>query len=418
MASGSLGSGGSGTAGNPKTPLWGALFVAAASILWGTTGTAATFAAGVGPLAIGAVAMGIGGLLQALTAARAIRQQWHGILRQWQLAVLGAVAVAVYPLAFYSSMDLSGVAVGTVVSIGSAPVAAALIERFADRKPLTRRWTAGALLGVGGAAVLSFAGHSPETPAGTVAAGSWSFTAGILLGLLAGGTYALYSWAVHRMIGGTVVNAGSGTIAGGVTSRAAMGSVFGLGGLLLMPVLAATGAPLLASGTNFAVGAYMALVPMFAGYVLFGLGLARVRASTATGISLLETVVAAVLAVLVVGERLPALGWLGAAVVLGSLFILAPPSCWAACSSWRRGTQADAGGPLRPRTRQPMVRPRCRLPRTRDRFSSRQAPSASSRTPTTTAATSWLPMPAATIANASRHTSEPAMRPGGTRRDG
>nr|WP_141688816.1 DMT family transporter [Pseudarthrobacter enclensis] len=300
------------------------MFVATASILWGTTGTAATFAAGVGPLAIGAVAMGIGGLLQALTAARAIRRQWHGILRQWQLAVLGAVAVAVYPLAFYSSMDLSGVAVGTVVSIGSAPVAAALIERFADRKPLTRRWTAGALLGVGGAAVLSFAGHSPETPAGTVAAGSWSFTAGILLGLLAGGTYALYSWAVHRMIGGTVVNAGSGTIAGGVTSRAAMGCVFGLGGLLLMPVLAATGAPLLASGTNFAVGAYMALVPMFAGYVLFGLGLARVRASTATGISLLETVVAAALAVLVVGERLPALGWLGAAVVLGSMFILAP----------------------------------------------------------------------------------------------
>ncbi|MBT2250553.1 EamA family transporter [Arthrobacter sp. BHU FT2] len=300
------------------------MFVAAASVLWGTTGTAATFAAGVGPLAIGAVAMGIGGLLQALTAARAIRQQWHGILRQWQLAVLGAVAVAVYPLAFYSSMDLSGVAVGTVVSIGSAPVTAALIERFADRKPLTRRWTAGALLGVGGAAMLSFAGHSPEAPAGTVAGGSWSFTAGILLGLLAGGTYALYSWAVHRMIGGTPGTAGGGTIAGGVTSRAAMGCVFGLGGLLLMPVLAATGAPLLASGTNFAVGAYMALVPMFAGYVLFGLGLARVKASTATAISLLETVVAAVLAVLVVGERLPALGWLGAAVVLGSLFILAP----------------------------------------------------------------------------------------------
>lgn len=68
----------------------------------------------------------------------------------------------------------------------------------------------------------------------------------------------------------------------------------------------------------------MALVPMFAGYVLFGWGLARIRASTATGISLLETVVAAVLAVLVVGERLPLHGWLGAAVVIFSLFILTP----------------------------------------------------------------------------------------------
>lgn len=303
-----------------NAPLWGALFVVAASILWGTTGTAATLAPGVSPLAIGAVAMGVGGLLQALFAARAIRRQRSGILRRWRLVAVGAAAVAVYPLAFYSSMHLSGVAVGTVVSIGSAPVAAALIERFTDRKPLTRRWIIGAVLGVGGAALLSFASHSPATGAGTAAgtaagtdaAGAWGPTAGIFLGLLAGGTYALYSWAAHRLIGG------------GIPSRAAMGSIFGLGGLLLMPVLAVTGAPLLDSWTNFSVGAYMALVPMFAGYILFGWGLARVRASTATSISLLETVVAAVLAVLVVGERLPALGWLGAAVVLGSLFILTP----------------------------------------------------------------------------------------------
>ena len=54
-----------------------------------------------------------------------------------------------------------------------------------------------------------------------------------------------------------------------------MGAVFGLGGLLLMPVLAVTGSPLVASWQNGLVGAYMALVPMFAGYVLFGWGLAR-----------------------------------------------------------------------------------------------------------------------------------------------
>jgi drug/metabolite transporter, DME family len=103
-----------------------------------------------------------------------------------------------------------------------------------------------------------------------------------------------------------------------------MGAVFGLGGVLLMPVLAVTGRPLLESWGNFTVGAYMALVPMFAGYVLFGWGLARVRASTATGLSLMETVVAAVLAVVVVGERLPALGWLGVVMVLASLFVLTP----------------------------------------------------------------------------------------------
>ncbi|MET3773115.1 DMT family transporter [Arthrobacter nitrophenolicus] len=315
-------------------PLWGALFVAAASVLWGTTGTAATFAPSVSPLAIGAVAMGIGGLLQALYAARSITDHRGGLAERWRLVLLAAAAVAVYPLAFYSSMHLAGVAIGTVVSIGSAPVAAALVERFADRKPLTRRWVAGALLGVGGAALLSFAGHSPAGAGPGLEGGdSGASAAGILLGLVAGGTYALYSWAAHRLI------------SGGIPSRAAMGAVFGLGGVLLMPVLAVTGAPLLQSWTNFSVGAYMALVPMFAGYVLFGWGLARIRASTATSISLLETVVAAVLAVLVVGERLPALGWLGAAVVLASLFILTPGT---PRGSGRQQHPALAGGLFSP----------------------------------------------------------------------
>jgi DME family drug/metabolite transporter len=80
----------------------------------------------------------------------------------------------------------------------------------------------------------------------------------VALGLVAGTTYALYTWAAHRLIGR------------GIQARAAMGAVFGLGGLLLLPVLLATGAPLVASWPSAAVGAYMALVPMFTGYLLFG----------------------------------------------------------------------------------------------------------------------------------------------------
>jgi DME family drug/metabolite transporter len=325
------------TANHQKAQLGGALSVVAASILWGTTGTAATFAPNVSPLAIGAVAMGLGGLLQALYAARHIAVQSGNLLERWRLVSLGALAVVVYPLAFYSSMHLSGVAVGTVVSIGSAPVAAALVERFADRRPLSLQWVLGAVLGVGGAALLSFAGHAPAASgrAGPEP-GAWTSTAGILLGLLAGTTYALYSWVAHRLTGQ------------GVTSRAAMGAVFGLGGLLLMPVLAVTGAPLLESWRSIGVGAYMAAVPMFAGYLLFGWGLARVGASTATGISLLETVVAAVLAVLVVGERLPVLGWLGAAVVLGSLFILTPRTQAGAKEGLRAGITASPRSTRRP----------------------------------------------------------------------
>ena len=102
-----------------------------------------------------------------------------------------------------------------------------------------------------------------------------------------------------------------------------MGAVFGAGGALLIPVLLFTGAPLVASVGAFSVAAYLALVPMFLGYLLFGFGLTRVSPSTATTITLSEPAVAAVLAVVVVGERLAPLGWIGLAVLGVALAVLA-----------------------------------------------------------------------------------------------
>ncbi|MET8977153.1 EamA family transporter [Streptomyces sp. NPDC004539] len=330
----------------------GTLCVLLAAVLWGTTGTAATFAPDVGPLAIGAVAMGLGGLLQALVAAPHLRRAAPALRARRGVVLLGALSVAVYPLAFYSSMHLAGVATGTVVTIGSAPLASALVERIMDGRRLTRRWTAGAALGLTGTVLLCAAeaaqtsaqtsAHasvhasvhaSPHTLAATTpvtdATSPTATVLGVALGLLAGLTYALYSWAAHRLI------------SRGTGSAAAMGAVFGLGGLLLVPVLLATGAPLLDSWSNAAVGTYMALVPMFLGYVLFGWGLAHVPASTATTLTLLEPAVAAVLAVAVVGERLPPLGWAGVALVVGCLVVLTAP---AGRRKEPRGTETTAPG--------------------------------------------------------------------------
>lgn len=285
----------------------GGLFVLTAAVLWGTTGTAATFAPGVSALAIGAAAMGIGGLLQALVGMGKI---WASRARlrtvAWEVFA-GSVAVAVYPLAFYSSMQLAGVAIGTVVSIGSAPIAAAVIERVLDHRPLMVRWGLSAAAAVGGAVMLC---ATKMPPAG---ANGWTTLLGITLGLVAGITYALYSWSAQRMM------------SRGVERPAAMGAIFGVGGLLLLPVLVASGAPFLASWTNAGVGLYMAIVPMFLGYLAFGRGLASVRASTAIVLTLVEPVVAALLAAIVVGEHIALSGWLGISMVLASVVVVALP---------------------------------------------------------------------------------------------
>lgn len=104
-----------------------------------------------------------------------------------------------------------------------------------------------------------------------------------------------------------------------------MGTIFGLGGVLLLPVLMITGAPLLDSGRSVAVATYMALVPMFAGYLLFGLGLQRVTPSTATTLTMAEPALAALLAVLVVGERLSPAGWFGLGLIGLCLLVLTVP---------------------------------------------------------------------------------------------
>ena len=280
-----------------------------AALVWGTTGTVATLAPSVGPAAIGACAMGLGGLMQAALAGRGIRASLPALARHWRLLLAGGLAVAIYPLAFYGSMRLAGVTVGTVVTIGSAPLLSTLLEVALDRSRLSRRWLLGALVGVSGMVLLCLAkgGAHPGTAGGDAA------LPGIALGLLGGLTYALYSWSARRVM------------LGGVRPPVAMGATFGIGGLLLLPLLVATGGPFLVSWGNAAVGLYMAVVPMFLGYLSFGYGLARIPASTATTLTLTEPVVAAMLAMAVVGERLTPAGWLGVALIVSCLAIVTLP---------------------------------------------------------------------------------------------
>ncbi len=257
--------------------------------------------------------MGIGGILQALVAAPSLIAQRGKLHQNLALVCLGAATVAIYPLAFYSSMRLSGVAVGTVISIASAPIASAILERAIDGHRLAPRWFIAVALCVAGSVMVCVARVGSEPEAGA------AMLTGAALGLIAGTTYALYTWVLQRLMQREVPR--------GV----AMGAVFGLGGVALIPVLIAAGSPVLASGSAAGVAVYMALIPMFAGYLLFGLGIARVRASTATTLTLSEPAVAAALAVWIVAERMAAMGWLGMAFIgigLAVLTIAARPA-WA-----------------------------------------------------------------------------------------
>lgn len=276
-----------------------------ACLLWGTTGTTATFLPDdVSPLAVGAATMGLGGVLLFLTAPRMSTGVLRDpVARRW--AAIGAIGVVVYPLAFYTGMDLVGVAVGNVVALGSGPVFAALLEWLIERERLSGRWLVSTALAVTGIVLLAVGREE-----GGAAASPEAAVLGVIVALLAGLAYALYTYASSR------------AIRSGHPSRGVMGGMFGLGALPLLVVLLVVGAPLLQSWGSVGLTAYLVIGPMFVAYVLFGVGLRSVRSSTATTITLLEPVFATVLAVLVVGERLSVVGWIGFGLVLVGLAVL------------------------------------------------------------------------------------------------
>ncbi|MEQ1738019.1 MAG: DMT family transporter, partial [Rhodoglobus sp.] len=193
----------------------GVVALVLASLLWGTTGTTASFLPDeVSPLAIGASTMGIGGaLLFLITLRGAVAVLRDRVARRW--VALGALGVLVYPLAFYAGMDLAGVAVGNVVALGSGPVFAALLEWLWERRPLSPRWAVSTGLAVLGIVFLAI-GRQVDARAGPL-----DTVAGVGLGLLAGLAYALYTYASSRAIGG------------GQPSQGVMGAMFGLGAVLL-----------------------------------------------------------------------------------------------------------------------------------------------------------------------------------------
>jgi DME family drug/metabolite transporter len=288
---------------HPRATSIGAFALILSSVLWGTTGTAASFLpADVSPLAIGASTMAAGGILLFLVSARAaVAAVRDPAARGWLL--LGAVGVFVYPLAFYSGMAEAGVAVGNVVALGSGPVFAAVFEWLWERRGLSTRWLVATAIAVVGIALLSVSRHSDDTAPGDP-------VVGVLLALLAGIAYALYTYASSR------------AIAVGHSGRGVMGGMFGLGAVPLVPVLLVFGAPLLQSAQTVGIAAYLAVGPMFVAYLLFGYGLTHLRSSVATSVTLIEPLVATVLAVVIVGERLQLPGWLGLALILTGVTVL------------------------------------------------------------------------------------------------
>jgi drug/metabolite transporter, DME family len=280
----------------------GSLFVLAAAVLWGTTGTAQAFAPeSAGPLSVGAVRIAAGGL--AMLAFAALRGELRGLGGWPPLATAAmALAVAAYQPLFFAGVSLTGVAVGTVTAIGSAPVWAGLIGLlFGGEKP-SARWALATALAVAGCALLLLGSGGVSVD-----------PLGVLLCLAAGLGYVIFA-----------------TIAKGFLrtepQAAVMGVVFTLGALALSPAALFTDFSWLAEPRGALTAAELGLLATAAAYLLFAAGLSRIPVATAATLSLADPLTAGTLGVLLLDERLSPAAITGIALLLSGLILTSTTS--------------------------------------------------------------------------------------------
>ncbi|HCA5310600.1 TPA: EamA family transporter [Acinetobacter baumannii] len=283
----------------------GFLSVLFAAFLWGTAGTAASFAKGISPLVIATISVGFGGLIHTFLSLKAIKKDYRKLF-DYKTKVLIAIIVSILcPFAFYSSVSLAGVSIGTVISIGCAPLFSVLLEWILDKRKLSLKWLISFILGFLGIILLSYAGdHAQHQVVQS------DRILGVFFGLLSSLSYATYSWIMRNLIRQDV------------DSRAAMGVIFGISAVLLLPTLLITAQNLFDYPTNIWVAIYIPIVPMFLGYLFFSFGLKRIPASQAMTLALVEIPVAALLAVVVVGESLTMHSYLGLILIFLCVIVL------------------------------------------------------------------------------------------------
>lgn len=285
-----------------------AWLVVASAVLWGTTGTArALVGLPVSALAVGLLRLVVGGVALALLAMVGRRDDRRAIRHGRAHLVLAAVSVAAYQPLFFTAVGTLGVAVGTIVVLGSALVTAGVIAALVERRVPGRAWSVGTALALAGSALLLVPGGGVRLS-----------VVGVAAAVGAGASYALYASGSQRLLGD------------GVAPGVAMAAVFAGGALLLTPALALPGVldevrAVLGQGRGIALVAWLGLATVALSYRLFARGLGRVRLETVATLSLAEPLTAALLGVALLGETLTPAGALGALAVLSGLVVTARP---------------------------------------------------------------------------------------------
>ncbi|MGK2944433.1 MAG: DMT family transporter [Desulfuromonadales bacterium] len=281
---------------NTRSGVW---FVLMAAVLWGTTGTSQAFApAGFDPMVIGTLRLALGGGAMLLMV---VLRSGTSQLRGWPLkaTLVAAVFTALYQACFFAGVAKTGVAVGTIVGIGSAPVAGGVLGYLFRNERPGRPWFVATALAICGCVVLTFSsgGDVSIDPVG------------VALAIGAGISYAAYTLVIKGLLEKHEPDA-------------VIAVIFCIGALMLAPLLIGRDVAWLAAPRSITVILHLGLVTAALAYWFFVRGLQRVQVATAVTLSLAEPLTAGLLGFLVLGEHLNPLSFAGIGLIFSGLAVL------------------------------------------------------------------------------------------------
>ncbi len=281
----------------------GILLVLAATLFWGTSGTASTYAPeSASALSVAAVRLLIGatGMVSvALVTGRGRpRPRWP-----WKLTLIGAACLAGGQFAFFTAVADAGVAVSTVLCIGIAPIFAGTLSAWYLHHAPDRIWGIATAIAISGAMAMML-GTAFEVNGGLF---------GPIFAMLGGAGYAVYITISKRMM------------QLGCASIDVAAAIFGAAALILLPAFLLGDWQWVLEPRGAAVALYLGLATNTIPYLLFGVGLVMVPVATAATLTMGEPLVATMLGVVWLGERLTMLQWGGVVLLFLGLVVLAMP---------------------------------------------------------------------------------------------
>lgn len=276
----------------------GSWYIIFAAMLWGTTGTAQALAPeGAQPVIVGTVRIVVGGV--ALMVYALIRGNMRDGKR-WSFwpTLLAALSMAAYQLFFFAGVAKTGVAIGTIVGIGSAPIMTGLLGYLVLGERPGRKWGIATALAVVGCGLLVASGGSLQVD-----------ILGIFLALGAGFSYAVFTLMSKELLSDHA-------------PEAVMAVAFFLGAVLLAPLFFIADLDWLFQPRGMLVGLWLGLITVAVAYTLFARGLKLVPVATAGTLTLAEPLTAGTLGIFLLGESITPLAFLGIVLIFAGLVIL------------------------------------------------------------------------------------------------